>query len=131
MDAEPVAPHGLIGQTFDKDDVAVDGALDDYTGVPTPGGKPGDTYVVTKAMGEGAIEGVAADYEIPLSAPFTVDFKYSRFHAREAAPRNISALQGKRRKVYKAKGVPAYAAIEHDITDAMAADAERSDAAAA
>ena len=27
-----VAPHGLIGQTFDGDGVAVDGAVDDYSG---------------------------------------------------------------------------------------------------
>ena len=26
-----VAPHGLIGQTFDGDGVAVDGAVDDYS----------------------------------------------------------------------------------------------------
>ena len=26
-----VAPHGLIGQTFDGDGVAVDGAIDDYS----------------------------------------------------------------------------------------------------
>ena len=27
-----VAPHGLIGQTFDGDDIAIDGAVDDYSG---------------------------------------------------------------------------------------------------
>ena len=26
-----VAPHGLIGQTFDGDAIAVDGAVDDYS----------------------------------------------------------------------------------------------------
>ena len=26
-----VAPHGLIGQTFDGDSMAVDGAVDDYS----------------------------------------------------------------------------------------------------
>ena len=34
-------------------------------------------------------------------------------------------------KIFKVKGIPAYAAIEHDITDAMAADAADPDAAAA
>merc|ERR1711920_172430 len=45
-----VAPHGLIGQTFDGDSMAVDGALDDYS----------SDEVVTKAMAEGAIEGGAS-----------------------------------------------------------------------
>ena len=61
-----VAPHGLIGQTFDGDGVAVDGALDDYSA----------NVVYTKALGEGAIEGQAADYELPPNAPFSSVFKY-------------------------------------------------------
>jgi len=39
---KPVAPHGLLGQTYDGDGIAVDGAMDDYHG----------EYVVTTAMGE-------------------------------------------------------------------------------
>ena len=31
VSASVVAPHGLIGQTFDGDAVAVDGAVDDYS----------------------------------------------------------------------------------------------------
>ena len=66
MSASPqVAPHGLLGQTFDGDGVAIDGAIDDYSA----------KVVVTKAMGEGAIEGVAADYELPSASPFSTKFK--------------------------------------------------------
>merc|ERR1711988_1081734 len=54
-DHDLVAPHGLIGQSYDGDDVAVDGAVDSYHG----------KEVTTKAMGEGAIEGTASDYIMP------------------------------------------------------------------
>lgn len=66
--ASPVAPHGLIGQTFDGDKTAIDGAIDDYS--------PSEVY--TKAMGEGAIEGTAEEYEVRASDPFSDAFKYSR-----------------------------------------------------
>ena len=55
-------------QTFDGDGVAIDGAIDDYSG----------KVVVTKAMGEGAIEGVAADYKLPAGDPFSTKFKCDR-----------------------------------------------------
>jgi len=84
-----VAPHGLIGQTFDGDDYAIDGALDDYS----------TDVVVTKAMGEGAIEGLAADYEISHLDPFSDDFRFSRFDSVAAPPRDTSKLSGVRRKV--------------------------------
>ena len=48
-----VAPHGLIGQSFDGSDVGVDGAVD-----PQP--QPGE-HMTTKAMAEGSIEGVWQD----------------------------------------------------------------------
>ena len=48
-----VAPHGLIGQTFDGSEVGVDGAVD-----PKP--QLGE-HVTTKAMAEGSIEGVWQD----------------------------------------------------------------------
>lgn len=83
-----VAPHGLIGQTFDGDSMAVDGALDDYS----------SNEVVTKAMAEGAIEGVASDYEISRADPFSTTFKYDRFSASSAAPRDVSKLTGVHRK---------------------------------
>jgi len=113
----PVAPHGLIGQTFDKDDIAVDGKLDDYTGSKIDGHT---SVVVTKAMGEGAIEGVLAEYEINRASPFSTAFKYSRFGLTMADPRNISALSGTKRKIIKVKGIPGSASAVHDITDAMA-----------
>merc|ERR1719201_1848231 len=31
-DHDVVAPHGIIGQSFDGDGVGIDGAIDDYTG---------------------------------------------------------------------------------------------------
>ena len=60
-----MSPHGLVGQTFDGDGVGIDGALDDFS---TMGG-------ITRAMGEGAIEGVAEDYEIDGADPFSTSFK--------------------------------------------------------
>ena len=86
-----VAPHGLIGQTFDGDGVAVDGVLDDYS----------SDVVYTKAMGEGAIEGVAADYVIRRSEPFGTAFKYSRFGATLASPRQSATLTGVHRAINK------------------------------
>jgi hypothetical protein len=115
----PVSPHGLIGQTFDKDDVAVDGALDDYTGTAID---RRSRVVVTKAMGEGAIEGVAEDYEIDPKNPFSTSFKFSRFGLAMAPPRNISVLSGRKRKIIQTKGIVRSASAEHDITDAVAAD---------
>ena len=55
-------------------------------------------------MGEGAIEGVAKEYEIDASNPFSTQFKYTRYNATHASPRNASALTGLRRTV-KAKEV--------------------------
>jgi hypothetical protein len=84
--AAKVAPHGLVGQTFDGDNIAVDGAQDDYSG----------KVVVTKAMGEGAIEGTAPDYVV--KSPFSVDFVYSRFTAEAAVARDVSKLAGQKKK---------------------------------
>ena len=117
---EDHAAHGLVGQTFDKDDVAIDGALDDYTGTLVSGNdRIGHRVVTTQAMGEGAIEGVPEEYEIDRSAPFSTNFKFSRFDSLVAAPRNTKALTGKKRKIVKVKGAPAKASMEHDITDEM------------
>jgi len=108
-----VAPHGLIGQTFDGDATAVDGAVDDYSA----------DVVVTRAMGEGAIEGGAADYEIDAKNPFSTAFKYTRFHAEHASPRDLSTLTGVRRSV---KGGAAAGGVEgatmegDDVVDSVA-----------
>jgi len=85
-DHDVVAPHGLIGQSWDGDDVAIDGAQDDYTAYE----------VTTKAMAEGAIEGTAADYE--MDDKFSTLFKYSRFDAVAAKPRDVSVLTGAQKK---------------------------------
>ena len=47
----------------------------------------------TSAMAEGAIEDTAEDYE--MRDAFAVDFKYSRFDARSAKPREIPAFAWK------------------------------------
>ena len=85
-----VAPHGLIGQSWDGDDVAVDGATDDYY-------KAAETEIWTKAMAEGSIEGDASEYV--LSTPYATRFKYSRFDVSTATPpRDVSLLKGKKRR---------------------------------
>ena len=62
--------HGLIGQSFDDDGRAVDGARDDYSAAD------GVSRVRTRAMAEGAIEGDATQYEV---APGGTRFLYTRF----------------------------------------------------
>lgn len=84
LDSQPVAPHGLIGQTFDGDSKMVMGKLDNYN--------VKGNFIRTEAMGEGAIEGIAADYEV--AEPFATAFKFSRFGAAHAPPRNASLLTG-------------------------------------
>jgi len=81
-DKDVVAPHGLIGQSWDGDNIGIDGAQDNYTA----------GEVTTKAMAEGAIEGIAADYE--MEDKFVTAFKFSRFDAVKAAPRDVSKLSG-------------------------------------
>jgi hypothetical protein len=84
-------PHGIIGQSWDGDSIAVDGATDDYRA---------RTFVRTKAMAEGAIEGTGADYA--LRDRFETAFRYSRFDRNRTdacRPRNVTALTGKKRPV--------------------------------
>ena len=47
---------------------------------------------VTSANGEGAIEGTPKDYSIDPKDPFSTHFKFGRFNAAKAAPRNTSGL---------------------------------------
>jgi len=78
-----VWPHGLLGQTFDGDGVAMSGDIDKYVRT----GKAVDT----QAQAQGAIEGRASDY---LTAHrFATDFKYSRFDSVIAPHRDISRLR--------------------------------------
>jgi hypothetical protein len=100
--ANAVAPHGLIGQSFDGDGIAVDGALDDYT---VPWGNTDVPHMTTKAMAEGAIEGVAADYA--LKDPYDPDFKFSRFGKTVAPKRVASKLSG----FFRRRALPASAAV--------------------
>jgi hypothetical protein len=75
-------PHGLIGQGWDNGP-AVDGARDDYTYRKE---KP---EVVTKAMAEGAIEGVGQHYEVSRRGS---RFLFSRYESKElddCVPRNM------------------------------------------
>lgn len=81
-DADAVAPHGIFGQAYDGDELAVNGAIDKAQG--------GD--MTTTAQGEGAIEGSLADYK--LTGPFSTDFKYSRFNALFAPHRDVTKLSG-------------------------------------
>lgn len=84
IEAGPVWPHGILGQSFDGDNLAVSGKKDDYN----------KSVVVTSAQAEGAIEGTWEDYIAP--SPFSTDFKYSRFSVKVAPPRDVLKLTGKK-----------------------------------
>ena len=84
-DHDKIAPHGIIGQSYDGDDVGIDGKLDART----------ESESTTTAQAEGAIEGHYTDYKMPTA--FATDFKYSRFSAvAPVAPRDASKLAGKK-----------------------------------
>lgn len=84
-----VAPHGLLGQTWDGDDVGIDGAQDDY--------EHSGVEVWTKSMAEGGIEGDAKEYE--LASKFSHEFKFARYDATAyTPPRATARLEGKRHK---------------------------------
>lgn len=83
-----IAPHGIVGQSWDGDNLAVDGKQDDY--------EIEASEVWTTAMAEGAIEGTANDY-VQIT-PHDTRFKFSRFDAkRSTPPRSVNALRGARR----------------------------------
>lgn len=81
-----VAPHGLIGQSYDGDNIGIVGAVDDYKGAE----------FTTSAMGEGAIEGEGGDYEV--ASKFDTNFAFSRFGKTTAKPRDVGKLSGKKIK---------------------------------
>jgi len=81
-DSDTVAPHGIFGQAYDGDKIAVDGALDTER----------DSVTTTKAQAEGAIEGTWKDYK--MASKFATRFKYARFDAASAKPRDVSKLTG-------------------------------------
>jgi len=76
-----VPPHGIIGQGWDGDNKAIDGERDEF---------PESGEFTTYAMAKGAIEGTPNDYKV--ATPFATDFKYSRFGAASAEPRNAAKL---------------------------------------
>ena len=97
-----IAPHGILGQTFDCDGLAINGEEDSYeilddgrttrSRVSNAGGE-----VTTRAQGQGALEGVLQDYRLP--SLFDISFPYSRFMADASKGfRNTSRVTGARRK---------------------------------
>ena len=109
---DSVAPHGLLGQTYDRDGRAVHGQRDDYSrlddGRLTSSRRRtlwGDSGVITtRARAEGAIEGDGEDYRV--ASDFATAFRFSRFDAVRAGTRNVSALstgRAARRRVYKGR----------------------------
>merc|ERR1719352_1988053 len=85
VEKDPVAPHGLIGQSWDGDDADFEGARDLDRSAET----------TTKAQSEGAIEGVIAEYK--MSSTFATKFKYSRFGvSTPTPPRDVSKLTGRK-----------------------------------
>ena len=66
-------PHGLVGQSFDGTKVPRYGRVDQYPPLSVP------AEFSTAAMAEGAIEGVAADYQV--ADKYATHFKFSRFAA--------------------------------------------------
>jgi hypothetical protein len=88
---EVVAPHGIVGQSFDGDDVAVSGEVDDYSQ---------GREITTRAQAGGAIEGVASDYRIP-NLCFN-KFFWNRFYTtNRTAARDIRTLAGKQTRSTK------------------------------
>jgi hypothetical protein len=105
-DHDKVAPHGLIGQSYDGDGQGVNGAVDDYTA---------SDVVTTKAMAEGAIEGKASEYK--MAGKFDIDFLYTRFDKLLAKPRDVSKLTGSRSKLTSGKTVSMSAGAGADVED--------------
>lgn len=89
-----VAPHGLLGQTYDSDGLPVHGARDSYErlddGTPTRSRNKEGGHVTTRAAGEGAIEGTLEMYRV--AHPYDTKFAYSRFDKVAAPSRDIKAM---------------------------------------
>jgi len=64
-----VAPHGLIGQSFDGDRVAVDGRKDHYRELWWRQTSFRAWEITTEAQAEGAIEGSGDDYKVRVWSP--------------------------------------------------------------
>ena len=96
-----VAPHGILGQTYDRDNMAVDGERDSYAhlddGRATVARTHAGGIITTRSNAQGGIEGQLSDYRI--SGRFKTWFRFSRFDSIAAAPRNISKLAGRKRPI--------------------------------
>lgn len=94
VEVDRVAPHGLLGQTYDSDDSPLHGKRDRYdildNGKRTHSRERAGGHVTTRAQAEGAIEGRLEMYRI--QKPFDTSFAFSRFGLKAASPRNITAL---------------------------------------
>ena len=86
LGSQAVAPHGLLGQTYDGDGLPLFGREDDYA-------SHSRTFR-TSAQGEGGIEGKAEDYRV--AEPFGTAWRFSRFDATSGRPRNASLLRADR-----------------------------------
>jgi len=104
-DSDPVAPHGLIGQSYDGDGQAVNGATDDYT----------TREVTTQAMAEGAIEGKASDYR--MQGKFEDEFRFARFNLLAAKPRDVSKLTGSKPRRKDGEPISTKAGAAADVED--------------
>merc|ERR1712007_385728 len=91
-DSDVVAPHGIFGQAYDGDKLAVDGAVDSDRA----------TVSTTKAQAEGAIEGTWTDYK--MESKFATAFKYTRFDSASATHRDVSKLTGIKHAAAKSSG---------------------------
>ena len=67
-------PHGIVGQSFDNNTLPRFGKIDIY-----PSRKKYENFT-TSAMGEGAIDGYAQDYE--MYSKYETNFKFSRFESK-------------------------------------------------
>ena len=120
----PTLHSGLLGQSFDRSYCPhVIGKLDNYSqlddGRSALERRAVGGDVITRAMGEGAIEGTADDYLVRSNfnskhhthLPFGTDFKYSRFDALAAPPRQLSGINS------AGKCVPAH--LRWNVTHAL------------
>ena len=79
-----VAPHGIIGQSWDGDDIGIDGAQDNLGLLRREQGQE----VTTHAQAEGAIVGTMDDYL--MDDAFATDFAFTRWDTVVASPRKVS-----------------------------------------
>ncbi|KAL1521282.1 hypothetical protein AB1Y20_020951 [Prymnesium parvum] len=99
MKQSKVAPHGLLGQTYDDDNKPLHGKRDSYAvlddGTRTEARRSAGGVVTTRAQGEGAIEGHAEMYRV--RRPHDTEFAFTRFGRTTYVPaRNVSLLRSLR-----------------------------------